>query len=155
MTKQSYRLTFNSSHSNSAYSSDFAIDMNPLYQQLRGKTCKIYLQSHVFDFPLTNDGVFYLNADFGQSNSIQTTSENTAINNSKAIILLDTLSDTKRCFFRDNNFTCPIITNNFPQTLRCFYTNAHGQYANSDAIDQLVSMQFYIEVEDDEVKHHK
>ena len=154
MTKQSYRLTFNSSHSNSTFASDFTIDMNPLYQELRGKKCKVFLQSHIFEIPLTNDGTYYLNADFGQSNSIQTNSGNSAINNSKAVILLDTLQDSKRLFFRDNNFTCPIITNNFPQTLRCFYTSTTGQFVGDDDINQAVSIQFYIECEDEE-KYHK
>lgn len=155
MTKQSYRLTFNSAHSNSNLSNDFTIDMNPLYQQLRGKTCKVYLQSHIFNEELTNDGIYYLNVDFGQANSIQTTSASSAINNSKALILLDTVMDTKNCFFRNNDFSCPIITNIFPQTLRVFYTTTTGQYASATDIDKYVSMQFYIEVEDDEEKHGK
>jgi hypothetical protein len=148
MPKESYRITFNSFHALQDDTNDYYIDITPMYHRLQGKKCKFYVQSHIMEDNITNHTIVYLNIDVGQSGSIQSNGIATNINNSKAIVLLDTVADTKQLVYRDTNLTCPIVSRAVPPQLHVFYTSARGVLVSDLIIDQYATIQLYVEVDD-------
>jgi hypothetical protein len=153
MPKETYRITFNSYHSAAIQgnsTNSYSVDITPLYQRLANKKCKFYVQSHIMEANITNNTIVYLNIDVGQYGSIQSNGFSTNNNNSKAIVLLDTVSDTKQLVYRDTNLTCPIISRAVPSQLQVYYTNARGARVSGTDIDQFATIQLYVEVDDND-----
>jgi hypothetical protein len=148
MPKESYRLTFSSYHAVSGDTNDYYIDITPMYHRLQGKKCKFYIQSHIMEANISNHTIVYLNIDVGQSGSIQSNGTATNINNSKAIVLLDSVADTKQLVYRDTNLTCPIVSRAVPPQLHVFYTSVRGVLVSDTVIDQLSTIQLFVEVDD-------
>jgi hypothetical protein len=150
MPKESYRIIFNSYHSGAIpgnSTNQYTVDITPLYQRLANKKCKFYLQSHIMETNISNNTIVYLNIDVGQSGSIQSNGFSTNNNNSKAVVLLDSVADTKQLVYRDTNMVTPIVTRAVPSQLRVFYTNPRGEIVSSSVIDQFATIQLYVEVD--------
>lgn len=150
MPKESYRITLNSYHAVSGDTNDYYMDITPIFHKLSGKKCKFYVQSHIMETNITNHTIAYLNIDVGQSGSIQSINIAVNNNNSKAVVLLDSVSDTKQLVYRDTNLTCPIVTHAVPPQLHVFYTSARGVVLSDAIIDQTATIQLYVEVDDND-----
>lgn len=150
MPKETYRITFNSFHALQDDPHNYYIDITPLYHRLQHKKCKFYLQSHIMEANISNHTIAYLNIDVGQYGSIQSNGIATNINNSKAIVLLDSVSDTKQLVYRDTNLTCPIVSRAVPPQIHVFYTDARGDLLSDLIIDQYATIQLFVEVDDND-----